>query len=160
MASLGFFKDNICTTRINKEKKFKIKFQVLLKFAQILPDYMYMKGNTLKLCRIFLVPMDILNFGIQLFLKTTTTYQYCFKKSSNVFISYAFLESLNHQIVWLQRKYFALLFMKSLKLIISNLCANSNLFEMACKQQNLKVYTRNFIQILKLSKRNRHNSLA
>ena len=39
VASLGFFKDNICTTRINKEKKFKIKFQVLLKFAQILPDY-------------------------------------------------------------------------------------------------------------------------
>ena len=38
VASLGFFKDNICTTRINKEKKFKIKFQVLLKFAQILPD--------------------------------------------------------------------------------------------------------------------------
>ena len=34
-------KDNICTTRINKEKKFKIKFQVLLKFAQILPDYMH-----------------------------------------------------------------------------------------------------------------------
>ena len=39
VASLGFFKENICTTRINKEKKFKIKFQVLLKFAQILPDY-------------------------------------------------------------------------------------------------------------------------
>ena len=39
VASLGFFKDNICTTRINKEKKFKIKFQVLLKFAQILQDY-------------------------------------------------------------------------------------------------------------------------
>ena len=39
VASFGFFKDNICTTRINKEKKFKIKFQVLLKFAQILPDY-------------------------------------------------------------------------------------------------------------------------
>ena len=39
VASLGFFKDNVCTTRINKEKKFKIKFQVLLKFAQILPDY-------------------------------------------------------------------------------------------------------------------------
>ena len=39
VASLGFFKDNICTTRINKEKKFKIKFQVLLKFAQILLDY-------------------------------------------------------------------------------------------------------------------------
>ena len=36
VASLGFFKDNICTTRINKEKKFKTKFQVLLKFAQIL----------------------------------------------------------------------------------------------------------------------------
>ena len=39
VASLAFFKDNICTTRINKEKKFKIKFQVLLEFAQILPDY-------------------------------------------------------------------------------------------------------------------------
>ena len=39
VASLGFFKDNICTTRIHKEKKFKIKFQVLLKFAQILLDY-------------------------------------------------------------------------------------------------------------------------
>ena len=35
VASLGFFKDNVCTTGINKEKKFKIKFQVL-KFAQIL----------------------------------------------------------------------------------------------------------------------------
>ena len=39
VASLGFFKDNVCTTRINKEKKLKIKFQVLLKFAWILPDY-------------------------------------------------------------------------------------------------------------------------
>ena len=39
VASLRFFKDNICTTRIHKEKKFKIKFQVLLKFAQNLPDY-------------------------------------------------------------------------------------------------------------------------
>ena len=39
VASLGFFKDNVCTTRINKEKKFKIKFQVLPKFIQILPDY-------------------------------------------------------------------------------------------------------------------------
>ena len=38
VASLGFFRDNICTTRIHKEKKFKIKFQVLLKFAQNLPD--------------------------------------------------------------------------------------------------------------------------
>ena len=38
VASLGFFKDNICTTRIHKEKKFKIKFQVLLKFAHILSD--------------------------------------------------------------------------------------------------------------------------
>ena len=28
VASLGFFKDKVCTTRINKEKKFKIKFQV------------------------------------------------------------------------------------------------------------------------------------
>ena len=40
VASLGFFKDNVCTNRINKEKNFKIKFQVLLKFAQILSDYM------------------------------------------------------------------------------------------------------------------------
>ena len=39
VASLGFFKDNVCTTRNNKEKKFKIKFQVLLKFAEILPNY-------------------------------------------------------------------------------------------------------------------------
>ena len=39
VASLGFFKDNICTTGINKEKKFKIKFQVLQKFALILLDY-------------------------------------------------------------------------------------------------------------------------
>ena len=35
VASLSFFKDNVCTTKINKEKKLKIKFQVLLKFAQI-----------------------------------------------------------------------------------------------------------------------------
>ena len=41
VASLGFFKDNVCTTRINKEKNFKIKFRVLLKFARILPDYNY-----------------------------------------------------------------------------------------------------------------------
>ena len=39
VASLGFFKDIVCITRINKEKKFKIKFQVLLNFAQILPEY-------------------------------------------------------------------------------------------------------------------------
>ena len=39
VASLGIPNNNVCTTRINKEKKFKIKFQVLLKFAQILPDY-------------------------------------------------------------------------------------------------------------------------
>ena len=39
VASLGFFKGNLCTTRINKEKTFKMKFQVLLKFAQILLDY-------------------------------------------------------------------------------------------------------------------------
>ena len=39
VASLGIIKDIICTTRINKEKKFKIKFQVLLKFAKILLDY-------------------------------------------------------------------------------------------------------------------------
>ena len=40
VASLGFFKYIVCTTRINKEKNFKIKFQVPLKFAQILPDYL------------------------------------------------------------------------------------------------------------------------
>ena len=45
VASLGFLKDNICSIRINKEKKFKIKFQVLLKFAQILLDY-YFRSNT------------------------------------------------------------------------------------------------------------------
>ena len=44
VASLGLFKGNICTTRINKEKKFKIKFQVLLKFAQILLDYLPILG--------------------------------------------------------------------------------------------------------------------
>ena len=33
VASLGFFKDNVYSTRISKEKKFKIKFQVLLKLA-------------------------------------------------------------------------------------------------------------------------------
>ena len=49
VASLGFFKDNVCTTRISKEKKFKIKFQVPLKFAWILPDYIL-----LQTCRIFL----------------------------------------------------------------------------------------------------------
>ena len=45
VASLGFFKDNVCTTRINKEKKFKIKFQVLLNFAQILSDYLVTLHN-------------------------------------------------------------------------------------------------------------------
>ena len=30
VASLGFFKDNVCTTRINKEKKIKIKFKAFL----------------------------------------------------------------------------------------------------------------------------------
>ena len=40
VASLEFFKDNVCTTKINKEQKFKIKFQVLLIFAKILPDYL------------------------------------------------------------------------------------------------------------------------
>ena len=39
VASLGFFKNSVCTTRINKEKKIKLKFQVPLKFALILPDY-------------------------------------------------------------------------------------------------------------------------
>ena len=45
VASLGFIKYNVCTTRINKEKKFKIKFQVLLKFAQIPPDYYHLFKN-------------------------------------------------------------------------------------------------------------------
>ena len=45
VASFGFFKDNICITRIHKEKKFKIKFQVPLKFAQILPDYTYFENK-------------------------------------------------------------------------------------------------------------------
>ena len=44
VASLAFFTDNVCTTRINKEKNFKIKFQVLLKFAQTLPDYYFRLG--------------------------------------------------------------------------------------------------------------------
>ena len=39
VASLGLFKDNVCTIRINKEKKAKINVQVLLKLAKILPDY-------------------------------------------------------------------------------------------------------------------------
>ena len=43
VVSLRFFEDDVCTTRINKEKKFKIKFQVLLKLAQILPDKMAAK---------------------------------------------------------------------------------------------------------------------
>ena len=55
VASLGFFKDNICTTRINKEKKFKIKFQVLLKFAQILLDY-------INLTWLFLTGSSIMSF--------------------------------------------------------------------------------------------------
>ena len=40
VASHGFFMYNVCTTRINKEKKFKIKFQVPLKLAWILPDFL------------------------------------------------------------------------------------------------------------------------
>ena len=36
VASLVFFKDNICTSRINKEKN-QSKFKDLLQFAQILP---------------------------------------------------------------------------------------------------------------------------
>ena len=103
---------------------------------------------------------------MQLFLKKQQQHiDIVLKKSSNVFVSNAclktiFPKSLNHQIVWLRRKYFALLIMKSLKFIISSLYANGNLFEMACRQQKLKVYTRYFIQILKLSERNRQNSLA
>ena len=34
VASLGYFKDNICTTRINKEKKFKIKFPLYMRPSQ------------------------------------------------------------------------------------------------------------------------------
>jgi len=45
VASLKFFEDNVCITRINKEKKFKIKFQVLPEFAQILPDYTKVISN-------------------------------------------------------------------------------------------------------------------
>ena len=45
VASLGFFKDNVYSTRISKEKKFKIKFQVLLKLARILPDYKNKRGK-------------------------------------------------------------------------------------------------------------------
>ena len=36
VASLVFFLDYLCTTRINK---FNLKFQVLSEFAQIQPDY-------------------------------------------------------------------------------------------------------------------------
>ena len=50
VASLGFFKYNVCTIRISKEKKFKIKFQVLLKFTQILPDYFWFSKRT---CRLY-----------------------------------------------------------------------------------------------------------
>ena len=40
VASLGFFKDVHCMHYQNQQrKKFKIKFQASLKFAQILPDY-------------------------------------------------------------------------------------------------------------------------
>ena len=60
VASLGFIKENICTTRINKEKNFKIKFQVLLKFARILPDY---TDESIFQCRrelhAFLIPNDV-----------------------------------------------------------------------------------------------------
>ena len=42
VASLGSYKDNICTTRINKENKFKIRFQFFLKFVQILLDYKFL----------------------------------------------------------------------------------------------------------------------
>ena len=49
VASLRFFKDNVYTTRIKKEKKFKIKFQVVLKFAGNLPDYSFIIGPSLLL---------------------------------------------------------------------------------------------------------------
>ena len=50
-ASLGFLEDNVITTRINKEKNFKIKFQVLLKFAQIPPDnYPHFKEMVNQIC--------------------------------------------------------------------------------------------------------------
>ena len=38
VASVGFIKYNASTTRINKEKNFKIKFQVILFFYQTIPD--------------------------------------------------------------------------------------------------------------------------
>ena len=41
VASLGFFKDNIMHYQNQQRKKFKIKFQVLLKFAQTLQDYFF-----------------------------------------------------------------------------------------------------------------------
>ena len=41
VASLGLFKESVYTNRINKGKKFKIKFQILLNFAQIVPNYSY-----------------------------------------------------------------------------------------------------------------------
>ena len=38
-SSLGLFKDNVCTTRINKRQKTgKIKFQGLQEFTHFLPD--------------------------------------------------------------------------------------------------------------------------
>ena len=89
----------------------------------------------------FVVLRDLLDFS-----KQQQHIHIVLKKNSNVFISNACLEdffpkSLNHQIVWLRRKYFDLLFMKSLKFIISSLCENSNLFEMTSRQQTLKVHT-------------------
>ena len=38
-SSLGIFKDNVCTARINKDKMVKIKFQGLPEFTHFLSDY-------------------------------------------------------------------------------------------------------------------------
>ena len=38
-SSLGLFKDSVCTIRINKEKRVKIKFQRLQDFTHFLPYY-------------------------------------------------------------------------------------------------------------------------
>ena len=70
VASLRFFKDNVCTTRINKEKKFKIKFQVLLKFPRILPDYKLVLENEYEI----VVPL----FGAALLTQIVTTILYWF----------------------------------------------------------------------------------
>ena len=59
VALLGVFKDNIYSTRINKENKFKIKFQVLLKFDQILLDNSVHLCNQATLCVSFSLKVGI-----------------------------------------------------------------------------------------------------